>query len=322
MNRVVTVVVCTRNRPSQIPTAVASLLADPSGSIELIVIDQSDGADTQQALERFLGDPRFIYVRSATRGKSRGLNEAFGLASGSIVVSTDDDCEASLGWVDDMAQALASQPNAAIMFCQVIPVGYDETAGYIPTYYPRQTRLLRSVLSACSGFGLGAGIAMRRDWVISIGGFDECLGVGALFPSAEEWDIALRALLTGRDVYEVKELAILHDGFRSFKEGQRHSRRDWIGIGAWCAKPLRAGHLRAWVVPVWFFCSRAVWPPLSDLLHLRKPSGLIRITAFVEGFVRGLFTRVDRSTLRFIDPRPEHNGPNPRRPLITASPAD
>src|SRR4051812_8733111 len=112
MSRVVTVVVCTRNRPSQIPTVVQSLLADRTGSMELIVIDQSDGAETQDALARFLGDPRLVYVRSTTRGKSRGLNEAFRMASGSIVVSTDDDCEASIGWVESMAGALESQPNA------------------------------------------------------------------------------------------------------------------------------------------------------------------------------------------------------------------
>jgi glycosyltransferase involved in cell wall biosynthesis len=298
--RVVTAIVCTRNRPEPVASAVGSLLRPGSEPLELIVVDQSDGAQTKEALKGFADDPRFHYHRSQARGKGAALNEGIRLAHGSIIVCTDDDCEAPAGWVMGMAHALESQATAVIAFCSVVPVPHDATLGYVPAYEFKRNRLLRSVGAICKGLGIGAGMALRRDFALDMGGFDETFGPGARFPSADDWDIALRALLSGKHVYETSEMSIVHDGFRTFEEGRQHAQRDWIALGAVCAKPLRAGHLRALVVPIWLFSTKALWPPISDLLHLRKPRGLARIAAFLRGFGIGLRMAVDRKTLRFV----------------------
>jgi glycosyltransferase involved in cell wall biosynthesis len=276
------------------------LLGANSEELELIVVDQSDGTDTEQALERFRSDPRFGYHRSKVHGKGAALNEGILMAKGSIVVCTDDDCEAPPGWIGGMARALESQPTAVVAFCSVVPVKHDATTGYVPAHELTESRLLRSVSAICGGLGIGAGMALRRDFALSMGGFDESFGPGARFPSADEWDIAMRALLSGKHVFETADLSIVHDGFRTFEEGRRHAERDWIALGALCAKPLRAGRYEAAVVTVWLFSTRALWPPMSDLLHLRKPRGAVRILSFLRGFGLGLRTRVDRATLRFI----------------------
>jgi hypothetical protein len=145
-------------------------------------------------------------------------------------------------------------------------------------------------------------MALRRTEILAWGGFDESLGPGARFASGDDWDITARALLRGWHVYETADLAIVHHGFRTFAEGRQHARRDWIAIGAVCAKPLRAGHWRAVVVPVWEFSVHALWPPLSELLRGRRPSGSARILGFLRGFAEGLTTSVDRETLIFRRP--------------------
>lgn len=295
----VSALVCTRNRPGPAAHVVASLLTG-NDQLELIVVDQSDGAETERALEAFKDDPRFRYQRSQSRGKGAALNEGIRLASAPIVVCTDDDCVAAPGWVSSMAAALESQPTAVVAFCTVAPVEHDRSAGYVPSYALKKNRLLRSVSAICGGLGIGAGMALRREFVLSMGGLDESFGPGARFPSADEWDLSMRALLSGRHVYETSELVIVHDGFRTFQEGRKHARRDWIALGAVCAKPLRAGHLEAAVIPLWLLSTQAIWPPISDALHLRKPRGVGRIIAFLEGFGSGLRTRVDKATLRFV----------------------
>jgi GT2 family glycosyltransferase len=298
----VTALVCTRNRPKQIANAVRSLL-DGAGDVELIVVDQSPGVETEQALARWKSDARLRYHRTRTTGKGAGLNEGLRMARGSVVVLTDDDCEVPRSWAAEMARILEARPQVAILFCNVVPVPHDRSAGYVPAHERSQSRLLTSVDDLRDGLGLGAGMAIRKDVALALGGFDESFGPGARFPSADEWDICLRALLAGFHVYETPELAIVHDGFRSFEEGRAHARRDWIALGAVCAKPLRAGHMRAAVVPLTFFPQKALWPPISDLLHLRRPRGLGRITAFLSGFVDGLRTPVDTETLRFVKPQ-------------------
>jgi GT2 family glycosyltransferase len=275
-------------------------MATKDEAIELIVVDQSDGEDTERALDEFLSDPRFRYHRSLARGKGAALNEGIRLARSAIVVCTDDDCEAPPGWVTGMARALESQPTAVVAFCSVIPVPHDRNAGYVPAYELKENRLLRNVSAICKGLGLGAGMALRRDFALEMGGLDESFGPGARFPSADEWDISIRALLSGRHVFETSELTIVHDGFRTFEQGKQHARRDWMALGAVCAKPLRAGHFEAVVVPLWLFSTKAVWPPLADILQLRKPRGVARVLAFLQGFGAGLRTRVDRKSLRFL----------------------
>ncbi len=77
------------------------------------------------------------------------------------------------------------------------------------------------------------------------------------------------------------------------------ARRDWVGIGAAYAKPLKCGHWRFAIVPAYELGRFALWPPVSDLLHLRKPRGLGRIGAFFQGFSQGWRTPVDPKTLLF-----------------------
>jgi GT2 family glycosyltransferase len=294
---IVSALVCTRNRSDSLLRAVRSLLASDRMHFELIIIDQSDDSESEQALAALIFDPRLRYVRSRARGKGAALNEGLRLARGEIVACTDDDCEASPEWLAGMVRALEEQPTAAIVFCNVTAGPFDTTAGYVPTYERHRDRLLCSIGASREGLGLGAGMAIRREAVFALGGFDEAFGPGARFASGEEWDLSYRALLSGWHVYETAQLSITHHGFLAFAQGRRHTRRDWISTGAEAAKLLRAGRLEAIAVPLWIFSRYALWPPFADLLRLRRPGQLARMAGFTQGFVAGLFTRLDRRTL-------------------------
>jgi GT2 family glycosyltransferase len=295
----VSVLVCTRNRPESLLRTVRSILADAAPDFELLVMDQSDGHESEQALAEFASDPRLRYTRTRARGKGASLNHGLRLARGAVVACTDDDCVASPGWSRAMAAAMERHPRVAVVFCNVVPEPYDTSTGYVPAYQRTTERVLSSVADAKRGLGLGAGMALRREVVLSFGGFDEAFGPGARFCSGDDWDISLRALLHGWQVYDTPAVSVLHYGFRSWAEGRVHARRDWIAIGALCAKPIRAGHLSGLRLAAWQFGVEAVWPPVRDLLRFRRPSGLSRIAGFALGFRDGLLTAVDRQTLVF-----------------------
>ena len=85
-------------------------------------------------------------------------------------------------------------------------------------------------------------------------------------------------------------------------------RRNWYGMGAVTAKPVRAGHVQALGIALWQLGANAAAPavapavaPPPDLLHLRRPHGLGRIVAFCHGFASGLRTHVDRAELKYVD---------------------
>ncbi|HXC60603.1 MAG TPA: glycosyltransferase family A protein [Steroidobacteraceae bacterium] len=299
MTEILSAVVCTRNRPAPMAETVRLLLDGSPADMELIVIDQSDDQLTEQALQPFHADPRLRYRRTKTRGKGAALNEALAVARGSILVCTDDDCLAPHGWVRDMTVALQSRPDCVIAYCKVAPVPHDYTKGYVPCYLITGSRTLHSVGDICGGIGIGAGMSVRRSFVIDVGGFDDSFGPGGRFPSADEWDLSIRALLKGHSVFETGDISIVHDGFRNLHEGRAHVRRDWVALGAVCAKPLRAGYWKSLRVSVWLFSVRAVWPIVTDMVSLRRPRGFARITSFLNGFARGFATPVDPVTLRF-----------------------
>ena len=292
-------IVCTRNRAEHVVATVRSLLDASGDSIEVILVDQSDDDATKRALAPWSDDPRFRYLASQTHGKGTALNEGLHASRGTVLVCTDDDVIVPPHWAADMARVLESQPSAGVLYCRVAAVPHDTSAGYVPSYDPPATRLVTSIAELRNGTGLGAAMGLRRDFVEHLGGFDDFFGPGGRFPSADEFNLSIRALLSGWHVYETAELSVVHDGFRTFAQGKEHARRDWVALGACFAKPLRARRLSAAIIPLWFFPRRALFPPLFDLLRLRRPRGVGRILAFVEGFADGLKTAVDPATLRF-----------------------
>ena len=126
------------------------------------------------------------------------------------------------------------------------------------------------------------------------------LGPGSKFPSGDDRDIAIRALLAGYYVYETSSMAVKHFGFRTWQQGKQLARRDFLAIGAAYSKFLKCGHMELAYIPGYEFTRYALWPPIRDLLRLRQPRGMVRITAFLEGFFQGLRTPLD-ATMRFVD---------------------
>lgn len=297
--QLVTALICTRNRGSSLTSTVSSILTSTHPNFEILVVDQSTDGETRQALTPFLQDERLRYVHQAAQGLGRARNLGLAEARGEVVAMTDDDCAVPPHWLETMAGIFEDYPQVAVAFCNVNPAPHDSHKGFIPAYQRSGGKLLLNSLDKCAARGIGAGIAVRRESVLALGGFDAMLGAGARFPSCEDGDLAVRALLLGYNVYETDAVAVEHAGFRTWEEGRSLARRDWIAIGAAYAKPLKSGYWRFAVVPAYELGRFALWPPLWDLLRMRKPRGLGRIAAFLQGFVQGWRTPVDPRTLLF-----------------------
>lgn len=291
------VLVCTRNRPQDLARLLDSLV--DGGAFEIVVIDQSDDSRSEALIRQSPAATRIRYVRSQARGKGAALNEGLRLARSELIVCTDDDCEAAPGWATQMAAGLVARPRAAMVFCRVEAPPYDETLGYVPEYLPERDARIKGPLASAAHRGLGAGMALRRDAIIGIGGVDESFGPGSRFGSADDWDLEVRALIKGWEVYDIASLRITHHGFRTFAEGRGHARRDWRALGAAAAKPVRAGHPLLLMMGVYVLMADGLRPIATDLLHGRAPRGAGRVTAFCRGFASGLLTPVDRRTLTY-----------------------
>lgn len=297
----ISAVVCTRHRGERVAATVASILASDHPSFELVVIDQSLDDVTEQAVARFTDDPRLRYVRSATAGLGRARNLGLDEARAGVIAFTDDDVTVPPDWLTVMAATFERFPDAAVAFCSVVEAPHDSSAGFIPVYRCDGVTEVSTMRGKCRARGIGAGMSVRRDPVVALGGFDPSLGAGGRFPSCEDGDVAVRALLAGHTVVETDETSVVHDGFRTWSEGRELTKRDFFGIGAAYAKPLKAGHPRAAIVVAYEGIWRSLLSPLAELARFRRPTGLKRFVHFWRGFVAGCRTPIDRDTMRFVE---------------------
>jgi glycosyltransferase involved in cell wall biosynthesis len=295
----ISALVCTCGRGRLVVDTVLSILANAHPNSELVVVDQSKDDETLEALKPFSTDPRLRYLKSATVGKGDALNVGLRATKGTAIVITDDDCTVPPNWLETFASIFATHPKVAVAFCCVEAGEHDRAAGFVPDFVRTGDRMLTSMHDARHVRGLGAGIAVRRDMIEEIGGFDPMLGPGSRFPDCDDRDIAIRALLARHHVFETSTIAVKHFGFRTWQQGPQLARRNFLGIGAAYSKFLKYGRIELMYVPAHEFIKYALWPPIRDVLHLRQPRGMVRITAFVEGFVEGLRTPVDKATMIF-----------------------
>jgi hypothetical protein len=124
------------------------------------------------------------------------------------------------------------------------------------------------------------------------------LGAGASLKSADETDMIIRCLLAGYYVCETPEIAVTHNGFRTWSESDSVVHGYLFGIGATIAKHLKCGHLSiahvgSALAGRWLFAQ-----PVVD--YGFKPSRRVRMLGFLRGFRAGMSMPVNRRTSQFV----------------------
>jgi glycosyltransferase involved in cell wall biosynthesis len=292
------VVVATRNRGAKITPLLESILQSDVTNFEMVIVDQSTNDDTLRAVQPFLADPRIRYVHTDVAGTSRARNQGFELTSAPIIAISDDDCVVPSDWLVRMAKPFEMHAEVGVVYCNVDPVPVT-MAGHTPNIHFTVNRIIPGMngLRAGQRLWMGAGMAVRRQMLADVRGFDETLGPGCRFPACEDNDIAWRGLVHGWWTYESTDVSVLHDGFRSLEQLREHVIRDFYGIGGTMAKYLKSGHFRVAAMLLPLLYRFGVIEPARDLLNRRAPRGLRRPYMLLRGLVDGLRTPLDRTTL-------------------------
>jgi GT2 family glycosyltransferase len=205
---------------------------------------------------------------------------------------TDDDREVTPDWLRRIADAFPADPRIGIVFGNVLAGPHDRTQGFIPAYQRREPFLAKSIRDKHRIEGIGASMAIRRTAWEALNGFDENFGAGGRFGSAEELEFTVRALVSGFAVYAEPAAAVVHHGFRTWESGRELISGYLYGIGAMFAKLLKLGH---WSILYLMFQLASRWAFQGPVVDLgRKPPRLLRLSAFVRGFLAGLAFPIDR----------------------------
>jgi glycosyltransferase involved in cell wall biosynthesis len=234
----VSLIVCTRNRASRLPEFFSRLarLESPAGRWELILVDNASSDSTPLMVQTFAQSATFPvrYVRAPVPGLARARNVGIAASIGDLLVFTDDDC----------------YPHPDYL-CRVVEVFQDHHPGFIggrvvlhdPTDAPVTVRdnptprQLAPRTFVRPGIIHGANMAVSREVVRAIGGFDPHLGAGTPCVAGEDADYLARAAWAGwSGRYDPRPVVAHHHGRKPGLDAVRQSRGYDYGRGAYYIK--------------------------------------------------------------------------------------
>ena len=275
-----------------------SLAQSRYDKLDVMVVDQSLDGATESAFRQTVGnDRRFRYVRSSTAGLSRARNELIALTDGDVVAFTDDDCVVAPDWIHRIVRSFDRRPNAGLVFGEVRAARHDPALGLVPVAIVPARRHVSSPWLKWRDRGIGANMALRRDVLRRVGGFDPILGAGAPLGAGEDFDMAYRVLRAGFEVLDVPDAVVVHHGFRNWEQVRRLMPASGLGAGAAYMKHLRLGDLAVLPTLVLEWTRCISW---RRLMLLRRGSGVGLFMAFGRGLASSLGHDVDAISRVYI----------------------
>ena len=211
--------------------------------LEIVVVDQS--ANPPGGIAE-LGEGTEVavrHLRTPTRGLSSARNLGAAEARGTIVAFIDDDVLAEPTWLAAMVAAFDDPHGARVVSGRVLGGEPEVADGFAPAIdgpnFERRVfhgRLPIDVLA-------GGNMAVDKAIFARLGGFDERLGAGSGFPSAEDNDLGLRLLDAGLGILNLPDATVVHRAWRPGREYPRLRWRYGLGKGGFYAKYARSGDL-------------------------------------------------------------------------------
>ena len=196
-------VVATRGRTAELTDLFVSLAAGQGAPFELILVDQN-------------GDARLDPIVAAAPIPVRHL--------GDIVAFPDDDCILPAGTLARVAAAFADPALAVLTGPSAAPEGGLGSGRWRGESGPIT---LGNVWTSVIEFNLW----IRRDLALALGGFDEAMGPGARFGSAEGNDLVCRAMAAGAAARYDFDLRVIHPDKRLTPEAVERAHRYGLGLG-------------------------------------------------------------------------------------------
>jgi GT2 family glycosyltransferase len=250
----VTVVVCTRDRPQSLARCLQALSKVHYDPFEVVVVDNAP--TTQETLTvvrtRSAADARVRYVRELRPGLSRARNRGLREARGELVAFTDDDVVVDPRWLHGVVRGFGRSPSVACV-TGLVPSArlenaeqryFDRRVSWAVSCTPRRFDLRTGADEsplypyAAGQFGTGANFAFRTAMLRELGGFDEALGAGSPAGGGEDLDVFVRTILAGYELAYEPAAIVWHEHRVELGQLRRQLFHYGVGLAAFATKYL------------------------------------------------------------------------------------
>ncbi len=222
-------------------------LACQDRPVSVVVVDQS--TELHPTLDRRRReDPLLQVLRHDGHGLSAARNLAWSVVESPWIAFVDDDCRPEPDWARCLEEAIARFPGVAAISGHVLAVDAPEDGDdYLPvtaSHVAREAVLTGKRIPPWD-IGMGVCMAIRRDVIERIGGWDERLGAGTHpFPAAEDMDFNYRLLRAGEAALVTPTVRATHHQWRKADELPAVYEAYMAGWCGFAMKCLRTGDVR------------------------------------------------------------------------------
>ena len=215
-------IIASRDRPELLSDTITSVLKGDVVPTEIVIVDQSrvphpmlGKLDAGRGRGEHGSEIRYLSVKST--GLSLGRNEGIATARYDILAFIDDDMYVNCDWFTRLVEALIKGGSQTVVSGQVRPYYSNHQEGFVPSTnvaeepVKYQGRINKDVLFA-------GNMAIYRTAFDIIGRFNERLGPGTAFPSAEDSDLGFRLLEAGFSIQFEPKAVVYHRAWRSDRD--------------------------------------------------------------------------------------------------------
>lgn len=220
----VSVVICTRDRPSLLRECLRALLQVEYPAFEVVIVDNNGGDFDAFACK----DTRVRTVHEPRRGLSRARNRGIRSARYDVLAFIDDDVIVERRWLGAVAEALEDDSIAGVtglvVAAELETPAQREFEWYGGMGKGTSRRLLCGAAATArqairvQTIGTGANMTFRRRVFEQVGGFDEALGAGTVTLGAEDLDFFHRVLRAGLCIRYEPAAQVRHKHRRTIPE--------------------------------------------------------------------------------------------------------
>ncbi|KOR33448.1 hypothetical protein TI05_00960 [Achromatium sp. WMS3] len=241
------VIICSRNRASQLAECLAKI---PNASfeaydVELILVNSASTDETARIMANHVINVTYS-VKCLTASKPGvGLARNLGIeaATRELLVFTDDDCYLANDYIEKLQQHFDKE---RYQFCGGRLLLWDESDAMASVNYHNEFFLIPAGSFIAAGTIQGANMVIHRDIIDKVGGFNPNLGAGTQL-RCEDIELLGRALMNGFTGAYLPQLVVYHHHRRKLgKQVDELRQQNDIARGAYYACMSDQGFVNYW----------------------------------------------------------------------------
>jgi GT2 family glycosyltransferase len=213
----VSVLIVTFNGYEFARRCIAEVLKNTYPDYEVILVDNGSNDDTVAKIRDEFADAVKVLALPTNLGPSAARNRAMPMVTGEFIATLDNDTEPDPQWLVNGVARMVVDPKLAVLQCRLMLNKARDRFDYVGDYLGSFGFLIQPVNGGDRDVGQAndecvifsaksAGMIVRRDAFIEVGGFDE-----DYFIYVEETDLCLRIWLAGYTALYLPTSVVYHE---------------------------------------------------------------------------------------------------------------